>query len=185
MPAPLAFLALFTAADADRTLTVASSRSLPPVEAVVIYPDVDVKPGTARPKPVLTAKPDTAIKLPATGPYAVFVRPKGGIEVLAADGITVTAGELHTLKLGDLFAVVEVFQGDLPRADRIVLTAPLDPGPDEKGHVPVQTAADFRTEMVVPEGFYAVWIVPANGARAQRIEDRIRVLPGRHLRINN
>src|SRR5438477_256921 len=50
---------------------------------------------------------------------------------------------------------------------------------------PEQVGSDYRVEMPAPEGFYAVWLVPANGARAQRIEDRIRVLPGKIVRIGN
>ena len=46
-----------------------------------------------------------------------------------------------------------------------------------------RTADDFRVEMPVPEGFSAVWLVPANGARAARIADRVRVLPDRATRV--
>lgn len=182
MPAPLAVLVLVVAAP-DRTLSVTAPKGFPAIDAVTVYRAADVKPGTPRPKPLLTAKPDAAVKLPDGGPFAVFVRPTGGIEVPAADNLTVQVGDTLTLKLGDAFATVEVIQGDLPRAARVVVTDPLDPGPDEKGHAPVQTAADYRTEMLVPGGTYAVWVVPANGARARRIEDRLRVLPGRHVRI--
>ena len=69
------------------------------------------------------------------------------------------------------------------KADRVVVTATDDPGPDEKGHTPVQVGGDYRVEMPVPEGFYAVWVVPANGARARRVADRVRVLPGRTTRV--
>ena len=120
------------------------------------------------------------------GPYHVYVKPKDGIEVLVAEKLTIEPGQTQELKLGDLLGVVEVFQKDgFAKADRIVLTSQDDAGPDEKGHIAIQTGSDYRVEMPVPEGFYAVWLVPANGARAQRIEERLRVLPGKIVRVGN
>lgn len=179
-------LLIVTASDTDRTLTLVRSPAVPTIEAVLVYPAGAVRPGKPRPKPVLTAaKLGAPLTLPGNGPYDVYVRPKGGIEVRVAGKLAFKPGQAREVKLGDVLGVVEVFQGDMPPVGRLVLTDPLDPGPDEKGHVPLQSAADYRTEMAVPEGFYAVWLVPANGARARRIEDRIRVLPGRHVRIGN
>lgn len=70
-------------------------------------------------------------------------------------------------------------------ADKLVLTATDDPGPGEKGHVPVQVGADYRVGMAVPEGVYAVWVVPANGARPRKAEDRARVHAGRTTRVGD
>jgi hypothetical protein len=184
-----AFVLLSSIATADdRSIQVIPSKSLPQIESVSIYRSADLKPGQARPKPLASAKEPkdaTTLAVPSEA-VTVFVKPKGGIDVPVADKLTVKAGAVHVLKLGDLLGVVDVFQKDgFPKIDRIVLTAPDDPGPDEKGHVAIQSAADYRDEMLVPEGFYAVWLVPANGARAQRIEDRIRVLPGKIVRIGN
>ena len=180
----LGAVAAAVAAD-DRTLKVISSKALPAIEAVAVYKAGTVKPGKERPKPVLTIKKlGDAVALPGQGPYDVFAKPKGGIEVLIAGKLTVKPGQAHELKLGDLLGVIEVFQaGDFPKVDKIVVTATDDSGPDEKGHVAVQSGSDYRVEMAVPEGFYAVWLVPANGARAQRIADRIRVVPGKHVRV--
>ncbi|MDB5313769.1 MAG: hypothetical protein JWO38_7971 [Gemmataceae bacterium] len=174
-----------TAADGDRQLKVVSSKALPAIESVVIYPAGAVKPGKDRPKPILTVtKFGEPVTLPGDGPVDVYAKPKGGVEVLAAGKLAVKAGPAHELKLGDVLGVVEVLQtDDSPRAEKIVVTAADDPGPDEKGHVAVQVGSDYRTEMAVPEGFYAVWVVPASGARAQRVADRIRVLPGRTTRV--
>ena len=61
-----------------------------------------------------------------------------------------------------------MFGDDLPRADKVVLTDVKDPGPGKKGHVALQVASDYRVDMMVPPGMYAVWVVPANGAGAAR-----------------
>jgi hypothetical protein len=87
------------------------------------------------------------------------------------------------LKIADVLGAVEVFGENFPRADKVVLTDVKDPGPGEKGHVPVQVATEYRVDMLVPPGTYAVWVVPANGARAQRVEDNVRVQAGRSVRV--
>ena len=72
---------------------------------------------------------------------------------------------------------------DSPKVESIVVTDEKDPGPGEKGHTPIQRVADYKEDLVVPAGFYAVWIVPSNGAKAQRIADRIRVQAGSETRV--
>lgn len=179
------------AADEDRTVIVVPAKSLPAFESVVVYRSADVKPGKELPKPLKTftlAKGfKDELKFQSGGDAIhVFAKPKDGIGVVLVEQLAVKPGETAQLKLANLLGVVEVFQKDgFPKVDRIVLTAPDDSGPDEKGHVPVQIGSDYRVEMPVPEGFYAVWLVPANGARTTRIEDRIRVLPGKIVRIGN
>ena len=186
---PLFLLAAF--ADADRTLKVVPSKSLPAIESILVYASESIKPGKDRPKPVFVWKFDKGVTSDATttlgeGPFHITVKPKDGIEVLVAAKLNIKPSQTHELKLGDLLGVVEVFQKEgFPKVDRIVLTAPDDSGPDEKGHVAVQVGSDYRVEMPVTEGFYAVWLVPANGARAQRIEERLRVLPGKNVRVGD
>jgi hypothetical protein len=126
---------------------------------------------------------DKPLELPDDGPFEVWVKPKAGVEVKVLDKLAVKAGQTHELKLGDVLGTVEVFGDDFPRADKIVLTDTRDPGPGEKGHVALQVAKDYRVEMCVPPGTYAVWVVPANGAKAQRVEDNVRVQAGRSVRV--
>lgn len=173
------------AADDERRLKVVASKALPAIESVAVYKAGAVKPGKERPRPLLTiTKFADAATLPGEGPFDIFVKPKGGIAVRVAEKLAVKAGQTHELKLGDLLGTVEVFQRDeFPRPEKFVITAPDDPGPDEKGHVAIQIGNDFRVEMPVTEGFYAVWLVPANGARATRIAERLRVLPGKNVRV--
>src|SRR5437867_10181541 len=118
----LGAVAAAVAADDDRTLKVISSKALPAIESVAVYEAGTVKPGKERPKPVLTiTKPGEPAVLPGQGPYDVFAKPKGGIEVLVAGKLTVKPGQAHELKLGDLLGVIEVFQaGDFPKVDKIV-----------------------------------------------------------------
>ena len=68
---------------------------------------------------------------------------------------------------------------DLPRTGGIVVTATDDPGPGEKGHAPLQNVPDYKEDLVVPAGFYAVWSISDNGAKARKVADKIRVLAGR------
>ena len=189
MSARLAMLALFTfatasSADEKRMLTITTSKALPKFDTVLVYKAGAAISGKEKVKPVLTAKFGEAIALPDDGPFDVYVKPKGQENVLAAAKLGVKAGKSHEVKLGELFGAVQVFQNDdSPRLGKIVITSQDDPGPDEKGHVAVQTGTEYREELVVPDGVYAVWLVSGNGARGQRIADRIRVLAGRTVRV--
>lgn len=169
------------AADGERQLKIAAGRGLPAAESVAVYRTTDGK----REPVAESAKLDNALALPADGPFEVWVKFKGGVAVKAVDKLTVKAGTTHDLKLGDVFGAVEVIGDDFPRADKVVLTDVRDPGPGEKGHVALQSAADYRVGMCVPPGVYAVWVVPANGARAQKVEDNVRVQAGRSVRVGD
>ena len=179
--ASLVWLACAGAALADdtRQLKVHPQRGLPAVERVTVY---QTKDGKRESVSELT-KLDTPLTLPADGPFAVWVKPKNGMAVRVLDKLTVEAGQTHDLKLGDVLGTIEVFGDNFPRAEKIVITDPRDPGPGEKGHVAVQVASDYRVEMLVPVGTYAVWVVPANGAKAQRVKDNVRVQAGRGVRV--
>jgi hypothetical protein len=170
-----------SAADGQRTVKISTSRVLPAIESVKFFQLEDGKRKLIRE----ATKLDELVALPADGPFEVEARPKGGISVLVAGKLIVKPGETHELKLGDLLGTVEVFGDNFPRADRVVVTDERDPGPGEKGHVAIQSASDYRVDMAVPAGFYAVWVVPANGSRAQRIFDRVRVMAGRSVRVGD
>lgn len=165
----------------DRQLKVTPVRGLGVIESVTVYQTKDGKRTVA----AELTKFDKAATLPNDGPFEVFVKPKGGIAVRVLEKLTVKAGEVHELKTGDVLGSVEVFGDNFPRADKVVLTDVKDPGPGEKGHVAIQTAGDYRVDMLVPPGTYAVWVVPTNGTRAQRVEDNVRVLAGRSVRVGD
>ena len=169
------------AADGERLLKVSPQRGLPPAETVTVYQSTDGK----RKVVAEAAKFDNGVPLPNDGLFEVWVKPKGGIAVKVLDKLTVKAGQTHDLKIGDVLGAVEVFGDNFPRADKIVLTDTRDPGPGEKGHVAIQVAKEYRVDMCVPPGMYAVWVVPANGAKAQRVEDNVRVQAGRSVRVGD
>lgn len=173
-------LALAAPAHADdgRKLAVEPSR-LVAIESVTVYRTKDGK----REAVAESSKFGKPLTLPDDGPFEVFVKPKGGVAVLAVEKLTVKAGRTHELKVGDVLGVVEVFGDDFPRADKVVVTDVRDPGPGEKGHAAVQAATEYRVAMGVPPGTYAVWVVPANGAKAQRVADNVRVLAGKSVRV--
>lgn len=175
----LAFAASAFAAEDERKLTVQPSR-LVAVESVTVYRTKDGK----RESVAESSKFDKPLSLPDDGPFEVFAKPKGGVAVRVIEKLTVKAGQTHEMKVGDVLGVIEVLGDDLPRAEKVVVTDVKDPGPGEKGHVAVQSAGDYRVEMGVPPGTYAVWVVPANGARAQRVADNVRVQAGKSVRVD-
>lgn len=175
------FAGATTADDSRYQLKVTARRGLPAVEKVTVY---RTKGGKRESVGELT-KLDRPLALPGAWPFEVWVKPKGGLAVKAADKLTVKPGMTYELKLGEVLGVVEVFGDNFPRAERVVLTDPRDPGPGEKGHAAIQVAKDYRVEMLVPPGSYAVWVVPANGAKPQRVEDSVRVQAGRTVRVGD
>lgn len=169
------------AAEGDRRITVLPSKSTPAIESVTVF---ETRDGKQKRVGELVAF-DKTLALPNDGPFEVYAKPKDGLAVKVVEKLTVKPGQTYEIKLGDLLGSVEVFGDNFPRADKLVLTDERDPGPDEKGHVAIQSAKDYRIEMAAPPGFYAVWVVPANGARAQRIADRIRVQASRKTRVGD
>jgi len=119
------------------------------------------------------------VKLPHAGPYDVIVNAKGQLPIR----ILTKWKPVAELKLSDHVGTVFVRGDEFPRAERIVITSGDDAGPGEKGHKPIQSASDYKQDMVVLPGVYTVWVVPANGARAQKIAEKIRVLAGRETRV--
>jgi hypothetical protein len=169
------------AADGGRALKVIESPAGPAVESVTVYKAGETA-GKAKPVATIT-KFGEAAALTVEGPFDVYAKPKDGQAVRVAAKLAVKPNATHELKLADVLGSVTVFGDNLPRAEKVVLTAPDDPGPGEKGHAAVQAATDYRVEMVAPEGLYAVWVVPANGARPQKVEDKVRVHAGRTARV--
>ena len=105
-----------------------------------------------------------------------MVIPTDGLPIKAVTGLTVK--DATEVKLNDHLGVIRVRGDDQPRG-KLLVTPHQDPGPEGKGHTVLQTAGDTRAELAVPPGDYAVWVVPANGARARRIADKVRVQAGK------
>ena len=132
---------------------------------------------------VVASYKETA-KLADSGPVDLWWLPKRGMAVKLMAGLTLKDGEAREIKIDDHLGIVN-FRGDnQPRAGLVTIAAQDDPGPDEKGHVPIQTATDYRVDMVVPAGFYSLWITPDNGARPRKIIDRVRVLAGKPVQLD-
>jgi hypothetical protein len=167
------------AADNEITFTT-TERVLPAVKSIVLVKAGEPGPGSPKFKAIAeAAKYGEVIKLPKEGPYDVWWQGKDGLAAKAIAGLLLKGGEKRTIKLTDYLGVVN-FRGDgQPRATLITIAAQDDPGPDEKGHRAIQTAKDYRVDMVVPEGFYSLWIIPENSARPRKINDRFRVQAGK------
>lgn len=173
--------ATVSATEGDRQLQVVTSRAIPAIESVIVYQTKDQK----RQSIGELSKFDKPFTLPNDGPFDVYAKPKSGVSIKVAEQLTVKSNQTHELKLEELIGTIEVFGDNFPRADKIVLTDERDPGPGEKGHVPVQVATEYRVDMAAPPGFYAVWVVPANGAKAQKVVDRVRVMAGKPVRVGD
>jgi hypothetical protein len=128
---------------------------------------------------------DQAVTLPAEGPFDVIVVPQGGLPVRLAEKLQVPKGKTVHLRLEERFGVVRIFGEGLPRPQRLVLTPVRDPGPGARGHRPIQTVGNYRQNMLVPPGTYDLWLVPANGARPQRLAENIRVLAGKVVGVDD
>ena len=178
----LAFPVWAMAADVPR-IKVLSSPAIPKGGEIIIVPAGQKGPGTKDFKAALQSKQfEKELDLPGAGPFDVYFALKAGKPVLTVGKWQVEKG-VNELKLSSYLGTVFVRSDDLPRADSVVLTATDDPGPGEKGHVAIQAVNDYKVDLVVPAGFYAVWIVPTNGAKAQKIADKIRVLAGRETQF--
>lgn len=141
-------------------------------------------PGPGEPKFVALAeslKVNGEVKLKTDGPVDVWLVPKDGRALKAIAGFKVS--EKADVKLADQLGVIRCKGADLPRG-KLIVTDPLDRGPEDKKHVAIQWSVDSRTEMIVPPGDYAVWIAPDSGARARKIVDKVRALPGKSIDVD-
>ncbi|MDW8242145.1 MAG: hypothetical protein RMJ88_02925 [Thermogemmata sp.] len=128
---------------------------------------------------------DQPVELPGEGTYHVEIIPQGGLPVRLAEKLQLKRGQMVTLRPDERLGVVRIFGEGLPRPKQVVLTAPRDPGPGAKGHRPIQQVDKFRLNLLVPPGTYEMWLVPANGARPQRIAENIRVLAGKVVGVDD
>jgi hypothetical protein len=174
------FLCATPALAADHALRFSAPMYfLPPLKAVVVTKSGDPGPGQPKHEALasVSALKDDA-KVPSEGPFDVWFVPKDGKPVKVVANLKVKDG-ITELKLNEHLGVIRFDGDDQPRGTLLV-TAYDDPGPELKGHIVVQTAADTRrVEMVVPPGDYAVWVVPDSGARARKVVDKVRVHAGK------
>jgi len=151
---------------------------LPPLKEIVITKAGEPgpgKPGHAAVASVASLKDEA--NLPNEGPFDVWIVPKDGMPIEAVAGFT-AKDNAPEVKLNEHIGVI-AFRGEGQPRGTLLVTAYDDPGPEGKRHTVVQRAVDTRAEMAVPPGDYAVWLVPANGARARRVVDKIRVHAGK------
>lgn len=163
----------------EKSLRITANKNLSGIDKVEVYLSGDVP----KPKLLATGSVGEIIKLPHPGPFDIWAVPRHGIGIRVANRLDIPNGRQHTLALESCLGTLEVYGDRFPRAEAIVVTPKGDPGPGEKGHVAVQRVNDYRLEMVIPEGQYSVWVVPANGSKAQRVVDDVRILAGRRERI--
>jgi hypothetical protein len=158
---------------------------LPETKAIVLVESGKPGPGQAKHRPLYSLdKLPGSVTVATSGSFDIYWVGKEGLPVRIVQRLAVKESEKKEVKLHDYLGVVRVRGEGLPRPDNIVVTAQDDPGPDEKGHQPIQSAPDFKTDLVLPEGFYALWVVPANGSRAKKVNDRFRVLPGKVVTLD-
>ena len=166
----------------ERGLTFSTSgKFLPSMKTIYISKAGDAKP-SAKPEAVVTEY-GKLVKL-GEGPFDIWWEGKNGIAVLVIKSVKLKDGEMKEVKIDEYVGVVNVRGDNLPRAGLVTIAAQDDPGPDEKKHLAVQTAKDYRVEMVVPEGYYSLWVTPDNGARPRKINERFRVQAGKTVQLD-
>ena len=175
----LLLIAATPLAAADRTVRFSAPMYfLPPAKALILTKAGDPGPGQPKHEAIATAPTlKDELRLPTDGPFDVWFVPKDGKPVKGVAGLKLKDSSTE-VKLNDHLGVIQ-FRGDGQPRGTVLVTAFDDPGPELKGHVVIQSAADTRAELVVPPGDYALWVVPESGARARRVVDKVRVHAGK------
>jgi hypothetical protein len=170
---------------AERSIRVTAPEGfLPPMKAIVVVKAGVPGPGSLKHDAIANVtKYGESLKLANEGPFDIWWQPVDGVPLKAFAALKV-GHEIKELNLADSLGVVRLRGDGLPRAGLVTITTQDDAGPDEKGHVAVQKAKDYRIDMVVPEGFYAVWVTPDIGARPQKVNNRIRVQAGKVTQLD-
>lgn len=158
---------------------------LPELKKIVVVKAGEPGPQAAKFKVVAeTANYKETVNVSEEGLYDVWWQGKNGLAVRAVSGVKCKAGAVLEMNLGDHLGIVTVRGDNQPRAALITVAPQDDPGPDEKGHVAIQTAKDYREEMVVPDGYYSLWITPQSGARPRKVSDRFRVQAAKVVQLD-
>lgn len=173
-------------AEVDSGFRFAPDRSIAPqVDRIVATRAGSPGPGEPKytalaqridPKAALAVEPGLAVDL--------WLIPKVGVALRIASARKAEVGKMEEIRLTDTFGILTVRGDNLPRLGRIVVTAADDPGPDEKGHRPIQFADEYKADAIVPAGTYRIWIVPHNGARATKLDDTVRAFAGRTVAVD-
>lgn len=170
----------------ENTTSVRFTLALPvAVQHVVVVPAGEMVSA----KSARTVELAKAIELSTNTVSDVWVMPKVGLPVRALAKFKPAVpkeplGKPAMVTLDDELALLRIVRTDLPRPSKVVLAPVFDRGPDEPGHKAVQTVPDYSTPLLAPPGQYSLWVVPANGARPQRVEDNLRLLAGRSTTLD-
>ena len=125
-----------------------------------------------------------AVKLPDAGPFDVWWIPQhDGMATKILAGESFKEG-LREIALLEIVGGVRVRGDNRARPQIIALTEPNAPGPDDAGYAPLATCKEFRSEMIVPTGFYALWFRGGNSARAEKLESKLKVLAGKIVEVD-
>ena len=158
---------------------------LPKLKEIVLVKAGEPGPGAAKHKAAYTiAKYGEDLNLKEEGPFDIWWVPQNGLPIRVTAQMKFADNQMRAIKLDDYVGIVTVRGDRLARPELVTITSQDDVGPDEKGHLPVQTAKEFKVDMVVPDGFYALWVSPDSGARAKKVTDRFRVLAGKSTALD-
>jgi hypothetical protein len=124
------------------------------------------------------------VKLPEAGPFDVWwVSQHDGMatKILANESFKEGIREIALL---EIVGGVRVRGDNRARPQIIALAEPNAPGPDDEGYAPLATCKEFKTEMIVPAGFYALWFRGGNSARAEKLDNKLKVLAGKIVEVD-
>jgi hypothetical protein len=125
-----------------------------------------------------------AAKLPDAGPFDVWWFPHHdgmATKIMAAESFKVGLREIALL---EIVGGVRVRGDNRARPQLMALTEPNAPGPDDEVYAPLATCKEFKSEMIVPAGFYALWFRGGNSARAEKLESKLKVLAGKIVEVD-
>jgi hypothetical protein len=126
-----------------------------------------------------------SIKLPDAGPYDIWWVPKhDGMATRILTSESFKDKSLREINLLEYIGGVRIRGDNRARAQLIALTEPNAQGPDDEGYAPLATCTEFKTEMIVPTGFYALWFRGGNAAKATKVDNRLKVLAGKVIDVD-
>jgi hypothetical protein len=179
---------MFTAEPMDQRevkFTLPADSSFPAPKKLVLVKTGSPGPGQPKHLPVAEmTETGKSVKLPNAGPFDVWWVPAhNGMATLILSAASFKEKVASEIALLDHVGGVRLRGDKFARAQLIAMTEPNAPGPDDDGYKPLATCPEFKQEMIIPAGFYALWFRGGNSARAVKLESKLKVLAGKIVEV--
>jgi hypothetical protein len=122
---------------------------------------------------------DQELRLPSDDEYELWWVPKEkeAVPVKMIDKLSIKERVIREIRPEDYLGIVRVLGEGQPKPKAIHISRP-DAGAGTTGSYLVQSASKYGADMVVPEGTYSVWVLPAAGGDAIPLEKKLKVNAG-------